>query len=521
MKFKRLIAVTAMLTCAAVSTAGCGGKKNSAIKDRLYIVYYPGGYGEEYLETFVKEYLAELKGVSVDKITSKDYYLRADENCTYQVTKYLELKDKAPDIIISNHLSPTNITNGLIEPLNDLFDMEVTTSKGSRTIRDYCLPEAYKQYEMQVKYGKGKKYNFGMPWTSSPLSMVYNETILKTIEHQAASGEVGEDALNNGKWNRAPETVEELKTYFNDVDAYNTANDKDIIKFGWSLGASNWFESLIMTWWAQKQGVSSSRIEGQGSYYDFWNLDTPEVYRQVGVQNALDQIKELFCADGKFSNSFPSPETKDNRVAQNDFAKGEVAMCLTGDFFAKEYETTIQEYGQTFKMMRIPAIDGAELKEGTSDIKKLCYVNLNSVAYIPHNSLNIDLAKGFLRYCCQEQQLLRFTKMAGGLKPFDYNPIELDSSYEWPTYMKSVCDLYYDSDDIIVKYPRDAETVSPVYLYEDLKNSFLVGSDFGSMMTYLKTQTGNEFMVEGRNSVYKNAKKYFDETLKSLYNLEY
>ena len=111
--------------------------------------------------------------------------------------------------------------------------------------------------------------------------------------------------------------------------------------------------------------------------------------------------------------------------------------------------------------------------------------------------------------------------MAGGLKPFDYNPIKLDSAYNWPTYMKSVCELYYDSDDVIVKYPRNAETVCPVYLYEDLKNSFLVGSDFGSMMTYLKTQTGSEFLVEGNNSVYKSAKKYYDETLKTLYSLNY
>ena len=67
MKFKRLIATIAMLACATLSATGCGGKKNTAIKDRLYIVYYPGGYGEEFLETFVKEYLAESKGVSVDK----------------------------------------------------------------------------------------------------------------------------------------------------------------------------------------------------------------------------------------------------------------------------------------------------------------------------------------------------------------------------------------------------------------------------------------------------------------------
>ena len=106
MKLSRILATAAMLACVGLTTTGCFSNKNKAIKDRLYIVYYPGGYGEEYLETFVKEYLAETKGVSVDQITSKDYYLRADENCTYQVTKYLELKDKAPDIIISNFVSP-------------------------------------------------------------------------------------------------------------------------------------------------------------------------------------------------------------------------------------------------------------------------------------------------------------------------------------------------------------------------------------------------------------------------------
>ena len=70
MKFKRLIAIAAMLACTAITATGCGGKKNSAIKDRLYIVYYPGGYGEEFLETFVKEYISEAKGIPIEKVSS-------------------------------------------------------------------------------------------------------------------------------------------------------------------------------------------------------------------------------------------------------------------------------------------------------------------------------------------------------------------------------------------------------------------------------------------------------------------
>ena len=53
MKLSRILATAAMLACVGLTTTGCFSNKNKAIKDRLYIVYYPGGYGEEYLETFV------------------------------------------------------------------------------------------------------------------------------------------------------------------------------------------------------------------------------------------------------------------------------------------------------------------------------------------------------------------------------------------------------------------------------------------------------------------------------------
>ena len=145
------------------------------------------------------------------------------------------------------------------------------TSKGKKTIREYAMTEVVEQYSFEIRRGQTAKHSFAMPWTAIPISIAYNNTILQKIPHVSTSYTLEEGAIVDGKWSRAPITINELKACFEDAQAY----DSNLTKFGWAgANGTHWFESLIITWWAQRQGIDSEYLyAGEGSYYDFWGYE--------------------------------------------------------------------------------------------------------------------------------------------------------------------------------------------------------------------------------------------------------
>ncbi|MBQ7995340.1 MAG: hypothetical protein IJ247_03905 [Bacilli bacterium] len=494
--------------------AGCNvNGDNIKMADRLSIVYYPGGYGADYLHTLCKEFLASKNNTTPDKIEAgKDYVLQPDEDITYGADYWITSDERCPDIIISNILQPKAVTQGYISNLDDVFDATIDVDGKSMQIRDFAMSEAVEQYSFEIRRGQTDKHNFAMPWTAIPISIAYNNTILKQIQH-VSSLSVGEDALDSeGKWQRAPETVTELKAIFEDCKAYNP----NLAIFGWApVNGTNWFESLISTWWAQRQGVDEpNQYTTEGSYYDFWKYDSPDIFKQTGLQDALGTIKDLLVSGGEFVNSFPKVGEMTIKSAQQAFAEGKSLFCLTGDFFEKEYSSFIEQSGQDFRMMRVPSIEGAETKDG--EVKKLTFLNISSCAYVPSKALNKQLAKDFLVYTSTKSSCEKISGMIGAIRPFNYDARNITDYSSLSQFTKSVFDLYYDADDYIVKFPRNAaiDDISPIYLYEGVSESIFCGANYFTIISSLKTLTPKQIMVDGTDrfeSVYSRAQRAFTE----------
>lgn len=528
MKKVKLLLTLGAASLAIMSVSACNKNADNSIaqKDRLSIVYYPGGYGSEYLHDFCKAFLSKKLGISASEVTEgKHYKLIPDEDITYGADYYLTSDARCPDLIISNLLSSNAVTQGFISNLDDVFAAEVETSKGKITIEDFASPEAIEQYSFEIRRGQTAKHRFAVPWTAIPLSIAYNDTLLHQIKHSSTAHAVAEDATDaNGYWNRAPETIEELKAAFDDLDLYNQQHNSNLAKLGWAYnGGTNWFEAFITTWWAQKQGVDEEYLySGEGSFYDFWKYDSPEIFKQTGLQDALGAIQDLLIADGKYVNSYESVGSMTIKNAQQAFAEGKALFCLTGDFFEQEYAPFINESKQNFKLMRVPAIENA-LKNGDGTTKKLTYLNISSCAYVPAKAVNKDLAKDFLKFTSSEANLVEFTKKTGGIRPFNYDVRELAKDYNFSDFKKSVFDLYYDADDYLYKFPRNiaVEDISPIYLYESVSESIFVGADYGTIISSLKTMTPKQIMIDGTASfasIYERATKAFNEW-KRIYNL--
>ena len=515
-KISKLL-VLSILGIAVSTLSSCSVNKDNDIakESRLSIVYYPGGYGNEYLNTFCKEFLAKKKGVSPDEIKENvDYILKADPNITYGEDYYVTSESRCPDIIISNRLNPKAVTQGYVASLDEVYDAKVNTSDGEKSVYDFSMKEAVEQFSFEIRRGLTDKHAFAVPWTAIPISIAYNNTILRQISH-TSSLPVGEGALDGeNKWNRAPETVAELKAIFKDAEAFNP----NLTRFGWAaINGTNWFESLITTWWAQRQGIDKEYLyEGEGSYYDFWNYESIDIFKQTGIQDALGQIKELFAGeDGKYINSYQSVGSMNIKQAQQAFAEGKALFCLTGDFFEKEYASFIEKSNQEFKMMRVPSIEGAITNDdGTT--KKLTYLNISSCAYVPTKAKNKDLAKEFLVFTCQEDNCLKMSEMTGAIRPFDYDARKCSMYDSLSAFHKSVFDLFYNADDYLLKFPRNVEIkdISPVYLYENVVENIFYGADYYTVISSLLTMTPKEIMLSGTksfDSIYKRAQKAFQE----------
>lgn len=530
-KTYKYIFSAALLSLTLGSVAACGKSKSSSTKDRLYIVYYPGGYGKEYLETFAREFVAEYKNKPVDQVVAgEDYYLKGDPNAHFSTDAYLSLKDKAPDVIIAGSPASEAISLGKIEPLTDLYEQTVTVTENGaqveKKIKDYYDEEATLQYKRQYIYTKGNEEYFAIPWDKIPLSFAYNENILLNTTHVAASGEVGEARLSEGKWVAAPETYDELITFFNDIEAANATREKKITPFAWCSANANWFETLYISWWAESQGLYSSLKSSDPSnidskcFYDFWNRESPELYKMSGIQDALQKVKDLIYDENhhfKYTYVDKDPTTITGQWSQADFALGNAAVCLTGNFFEKEYAPQIEESKQTFKMMSLPTINRlAGLKNANGEqINQMCYVNCDASAYIPFNSPNKDMAKAFLRYVSQEKQAVRFTEMTGGFKPVKTNVKAISTKTDWTPFQQSILNVLYDADEVIYKFPKTKTSpLSPIYVYEnELRAAFFTGLSFPLSISRLANYTPYEIMVDMPNntgdSVYEAAVKMY------------
>ena len=485
---KKKILSVALALATAVSCIGALGscKKKS---DALTIRYYNGGYGDQWLKDSLEEF-CDAKGIK--------YELIPDNEITYNANLYLDRN--VPDLIMSNGNWKESVADGKIEELSDVYNTEVQTSNGKVAIKDYIEPNVMKQFTRKKIYGsEGGEYTWAVPWASQVLSLAYNETILLSTTHKEGNPYTVKGLDKGATWTHAPNTVNELLAYLTDV----RMADNGITPWGYAQDNLNWYDALFYVWWAELQGLETSNYEGEGCFYDFFNMESPELIKQSGYKGALDTVRKVIVDEnGQLYNSNNDGGMKKEQMQQN-FAKGNIAVCLVGDFFEKEYKDFIPE-DQVIKLMYIPTISE------DSEAERLTYVQTDNVMYVPVNAEHKDWAKEFLAFLCNEEQLLNFSKATGVVRPFGYNPYELASDFAWTDFQKSTFEIYYGADHKVVKYPLTATEVSPIYLYEDV--SLFMGVPAATVFgEFRKKGNATAAADEIVSQVYTNLKQSFAE----------
>lgn len=481
-----LIAMVAVLALSTFGLAGCG--KKGPEEGVLSIRYHIGGFGEAWLESARTKFLAANPDVKDIVLDGQDVHLR--EN----VGMYIKSGD-SPDIVMTQNMAWAQLVlEGYIEPLDDVYATEVQTSEGKRTIYDY-LDDDFADYGMMQRIaGQGDMHAWVLPWSILTCSIAYNVDYLESTPR----------ASTGGNWTAAPATVDELYEYVADV---NRRND-GVVPFAWGGDGLNWMLFPAYVWWAQLQGVDESKIDGQGSYYDFWEFQSPEVYKQDGISQSLDIIRNLLVdGNGNWKNSLDRPDGLSTLDVETAFYDGKAAMCFAGSWLENEMGGYPRKDNFEMRMMRTPKAD-------PDDNTLINNANAGDIMLIPKNALNKDIAKRFLTFLCSEEMLVEFSDFTGMMRPFEYDPTEL-STKTYSGFAESCFDLYLNSDYNLFEFPKNAakkiqdDPEFQTYIYTYKRPELFQEVTLNTAITRLKTHTGAYVMWQNNDSVYELVKKEF------------
>jgi len=492
------LAITSLFSI--TSLAACGNN-NQTTATPFKVLLVDTDYGDEFLHTLIKNFLAEKNETSPSNISlEKDYVIEKTE--LKDLSDKLSSKSDSPDLVIDYSLPYKYVANGLITDISDVFEQEVLTRKGKKKLKDFTNIENLNMNKYSKIYNQGSAKTWAMPFVNEVNSIAYNEELLKTIVHVDETYKVENDAISGGKWIRAPKTIDELKSYFADLDNYNLTATKKVAKLGWTSNGDI-LDNLIYTWWAQDQGVSSTKgnYEEEGVFDEFWRYKSQEIYKQTGLQTSLETLKDLIISGDTFINSDDSATTLSQKDMEDKLLDGSLAMCLT--------DSSLLAVGNrdtsNIKMMYVPTIGNA-IKNEANEIAKIAFINRESCLYVPSNANNVNTAKEFLKYSSEEQQVITFSKLTGGIRPFDYNLLEYSTS-GYNNFEKSCFDIYFNSDELFSKFPLKAfinitwfEALSPIYCYEreSALTPFVNVSSYNELLDLLKQYTPNQIMVSGK-----------------------
>lgn len=514
MKILKKFLVLALAGIMVVSATACGMKREGGNVDTknydLVIKYFSGAYGDDWIQKAAKEFEKE-KGIKVQTIPSSEMDCGAENNLTAN-------KNLADIYIGSSDRWESWVQNGYIENLKTVYESTVKTSKGDVKVSDYIAPEVVGRAYIERQVGTGDSYPWIVPFTSMPMSLAYNADVLKKIPHvssTAVSAESVDPATN--KWIAPPKNLTEWLSLCDDINAYKSDDGHKYVPFGWTALATEQVYYFMFTWWAQYQGLFESNVAGQGSFYDFWNFGntskttlnqtlSSRVFEQKGIAVSLDGFKKLVIDPKTQSyknslsavNSLTTQELTRALYAERNeerpviaFASsfGEAEAKLTGVFDSN----SDGKQDSNILFMNIPALDGHENE-------KYLYCAIDDFMFVPSGieKERKDLAKEFLVFLCNEDQLKKFTvRSGGGIRPFAYDARAIEDK-SLTAYNKSVFDVYYNSTKIydfpLKAYQESPFAVSLVHTYEGPIVFASLGTS--SAVNMLKKTDGAEVMKE-------------------------
>jgi len=412
MKKSKIIAVLG--TMLAVSTlASCGGGGQRREPGVLSIMFYNGGYGDEWVTEIVKQYQEETGNI-VEAVPDKTISAKAETNLASK-------NGSEYDIFISHDLNWQNFADrGLLANLDDLYESK--TIEGDK-FEDRVLPAA-KEIAKYKSYNDSEEHYYKVCLTQGAGGFVYNEDLFK------AKG-----------W-AVPTTYAELAALCKTISETTIdGTSEKYIPFSWAGGGETrdyYWDYPMFEWWAEMDGIEAinawKTFKGaDGTYasgYD--NFDPSGKFKNF--KKAYEMWYDLVAMNNNYSNK--DANGAQLTTAQDLFFSGKAAMIPYGQWAKYEIESAKrQKFSFNVRMMKTPRASA------NNDYYNFM-VGFGDSMIVAKNSPNLETAKDFLRFMATKTACKTFVEKAQGpFLAFDYSNVDLTDVRAKNSYVDSMYEI--------------------------------------------------------------------------------
>lgn len=551
------LALAASLCAAGMGFAACGPKK---AENELWITYFKGGYGSEWVEQLARKFESENAGVSV-RTDGDTQLINSVANMMRNGTNY--------DLIFCHDITWEDfVAPGYIYCLDDLYNTEVSTGT---TFADRIWDE---DVLASCRYpdASGQQHYYKVPWTIGTAGIAYNLTVMDRVDGYLQRTGAGR------QWNRkAPVDYYDLLQYCTDIVAANLSADPDeptsekIVPFTWSGVAEEWqWDYVMFDWWGQLAGPETmNTFKNFGNVDEHFNLDVSkqnnpdqEVYnpdKAAVVRNSdgtVNKEASTYVGWKEFKQAYQlwydlvvnnkdwsTKKTGSNSKFENEqaFANGFAAMTPAACWIEYESKTFLEAAGQEISIMPTPIISEVKLDSNGNVLPKdstAAAVTLDAIraeagvtektvtvdgkvynrvsftssfgdsAMIPAKSTGRDLAVKFLLFMQEEENAKLFTKLSGGtVLPYKYE--------YWNSFVEGGEDKASSWQKAIFEIDQNSTKFNNYTQHPMMRKTDLRGS--ARMTTIWPTNNYYYFKAwQGNNSIEFKPDKLFSDIFKKV-----
>lgn len=469
---KIIISVMLVLVMVSGVLAGCVHKDPHSGQTKLYIGYYSGGMGQEWLDEAIKLFEQKYKdtpfeegktGVKIEVDPGKDEYTTSQLLANMRASR--------DDVFFTGQFVYQDfVKQGLIADITDMVKEEFDTyvnaegQEVTESIADKMDPYLREYYQLDEKF-------YALPYQSAVYGIVYDKDLF--AEKKLYSDGNGPDGIANTADDGLPVTIEEFKTLINRISAMGYT------PFTWAYSQDSYRKNVLNSIWASYEGYDNFNLNY--TFDGVWTkpdatkvtIDGTNGYllqQQEGKKAALKLAEFIMdTTDAQLYSTDAFMSAQSYIAAQDEYVystrarapKKRIAMLFEGGWWENEAKNGIwsemgiygeqYQYGnRNFGFMPTPRFLGTEGVADQLSTDNLLYSTQGgTVGVVNNSSTKQELAKLFLQFCHSNEILQLFTTLTGIPKPYDYDLT--DTQYESMTsFAKDVWSLWRQENTKVV-----------------------------------------------------------------------
>lgn len=457
---RKWFSILVAIVLAAVPFTGAVGCTTAKGKvGVLSIAAFEGGNGGTYAQALADAFAKYHPDIEFD--------ILCEPTVPESAQTALEANSSTVDVYMVNGLNVGLLcenANGALADLNDVYNSLPKTDEeeGTLTIAELLRPDI----AATQKYGGDRQPYVGnyytLPTGSNPIGLMLNKTCLDSV-------------FGAGNW-EIPRTSNELldlcyRIQLADAKVQIDTERYSVYPFIYAGNAVEYWRYMWYVWQAQYDGVETFRASQDCKINGAYDRDA---YFTEGKSKALAVLEEIV----KRANDYCHPDSMTNKhtASQRFFMQGRAAMMCVGDWIENETGTA---YRPDLLLIRTPILsdladklgltgNAAEkdallsdlvkkIDEGATedarvsqttfdalvDARKITYTLAPSqIAAIPSNSVNLELAKEFLRFLYSREGFEVFLRATSGARlPVDSYALPEDFAASQTTLGRSIREI--------------------------------------------------------------------------------